>query len=197
MWLRAVPMLLIATTLRAADPLAWGQTLSIEHLAANERVLIAYSAVTPMQGGHLERLYQIDGGDKVRFTISDLRGPPTPQGWFGYGKQKTLLAGAKLRSSQAFGLDCFLLFLRRRYGQTGTDFESRTIVGYYRDGKEIGEERFHDGEGEFAGMTLKNGEAVVDTTDLCPKEFPREVYKAIIAPYALERSLLAAPVPVH
>jgi len=157
-----------------------GETLSIARLRTNERVAIVYRSVGCFH--HTERLYQINGGDRRQFGAAELRLAQTEPA--DNLVKNHLLGTVNLTKDEELGLDSYLHFLRRGYegGCTTTD---AILVGYYRDGKKIGEERFIDATGAMSQFHIEKGK--VSMSDLNPfPNFPAEVFKEIVPPWLIE-----------
>jgi hypothetical protein len=161
---------------------AEGETLSFAKLVPGERIAIAYRSAGCFHDR--ERLYQVDGGP-LRFAAAPLR---TDESSAGRRADPELFA--RLRDEEARGLDAWLMFLRQRIGG-GCTTQDYFVVGYYRNGEKIGEERFHDGTCILSGFHWEKGRVVVPAGDR-PVDFLPEWFRLIVPPRVIEQRLEAA-----
>ncbi|HEX2854629.1 MAG TPA: hypothetical protein VHO24_15465 [Opitutaceae bacterium] len=169
-------------TVGTPRPVATGEKLWIVNLRPSERVAIVFRSTGCEH--EIERLYQIQGGETLRFAAKDLKPDPAA----GASADEPLLG--KLNEAEAAGLDSYLVFLRHGFPGGCTSIDS-VVVGYYRDGKKIGEERFQDGSCLLSGFRWEKGKVVAPEQDFGSR-FPRETYRSIVPPRLIEERLLKA-----
>ncbi len=165
-----------------------GQSLSIQELSDDEMVVIVYRSYG--WKGTSDSLYQISGGPIAQFMAKS----SSPD-----EEEKTAVAVMhdSLTDTERVGLDSYLLYLR--HGPLGSVHrQADIIVGYYRDGIKLGEERFRDDSGVLYEITIKDGVLHGPEDDWRrPESFPPSVYREIIHPAAIERKLKEANQPVE
>jgi hypothetical protein len=161
-----------------AGSIAAAETLSFANLKPNEKIVIVYRS----QGcfHHVETMYQAESGKKFRLGI--VENPTARKTGRSADGDREAVGTTELTSDDRFGLDCYLLFLRRGFkgGCTTTD---QLVVGYYRDGLKIGEERFVDSTCAIRGEILPDGRIV--QKDTYGGDFPKEVFQAIVPPWMI------------
>lgn len=159
-------------------PAAEGEKLSIARLGPTESVAIVYRSTGCFHQS--ERLYQI-AADPLRFSTKVINPRPDTE------NAEDPLPPGKLSDAEAAGLDSYLHFLRYKLsgGCTTTDV---IVVGYYRDGKKVGEERFVDRTCQLSGFRRENGKVVARLED-CGRDFPLEVFRSIVPPWLIEERL--------
>lgn len=173
-------LLIVSLSLFLAAPLA-AESLSIAKLARNESIILVYSRTDGPR--YIERLYEIK-----------VNGPAT---YFGAVERQNKVNGKRvnaevnrtigttyLTSTESFGLDAYLLYLRHGYPGTCSMTDLFTI-GYYRDGKQIGEERFSDATCRTANFRLEEDKVIADEKTI-PADFPAALYRAMIPPRLIE-----------
>jgi hypothetical protein len=160
-----------------------GETLPIATLKGNELVVVAYRSVGCFH--YRERLYQVAGGNARQFLAAKLWQGQVEEGEVVPGER--VIGTKKLSRDEEIGLDSYLLFLRRDYDGACTT-EDEIVVGYYRDGRKIGEERFQDATCAMMFFSLER-DRVVAQEDRCPPGFPKEVYLEIVPPWFIEKRL--------
>jgi hypothetical protein len=97
----------------------------------------------------------------------------------------------KMSRAEEIGLDSYLLFLRRDFEGACTT-EDEIVVGYYRDGKKVGEERFRDATCGVQDFSLM-GNRVIARDERCPPGFPIEIYREIVPPWLIEQRVRKSP----
>ncbi len=159
------------------------ETLSFANLKPNEKIVIVYRS----QGcfHHVETLYQAEI-EKKKAYLGIVENPTAPKRGKATDGDQEAVGSVELTSDDIFGLDCYLLFLRRGFegGCTTTD---HLVVGYYRNGLKIGEERFVDGTCAVRGEILPDGRIVQN--DNYGGDFPKEVFQAIVPPWMIARRM--------
>jgi len=156
-----------------------GVVLSVQALQASERILMVVQ--TAWREEKSARLYQFEGGESVRIGVKQLN--PSS---LSADKSAPMLTG-RLSRDEVFGLDAYLLFLRRGFPGGGHAIDC-VVVGYYRDGAKIGEERFQDATGICHFIRWQNG-GVSRTEEESIGDFPSEVLREIIPPRVIEDRL--------
>jgi hypothetical protein len=96
------------------------------------------------------------------------------------------LGDAKLSADDIFGLEAYVVYLR-----LGPPIQSETkdevLIGYYRDGRKIGEEKFEDKSGLLSGEILEDGRIVQFAA--APEGVPANLFSEIVAPWMLAHRL--------
>lgn len=164
-----------------------GQALSVRELSDEEMVVIVYRRYRWEETG--ESLYQISGGPIAQFMAKS----STPGE---DGQVVDSVVHDRLTEAERVGIDSYLLFLRHApHGSIHR--EDDVVVGYYRGGVKIGEERFRDGSRVLYDITIEDGVLHGPEEDWGrPESFPPSVYHEIIHPVAIERKLKEANQPV-
>lgn len=164
-----------------------GRTLAVQTLAPGEKILIVIHRIWGEPG--VDRQYQVEGGSPLRLAVRpvDLTQPPAA------ARAHAPLVG-NLNAEESFGLDAWLLFLRRHGNLTGTHENDEIVVGYYRAGAKIGEERFRLSRGFFSGIQWEKGKIIRPPNDdrySTRGDFPAEVLRQLVPPTAIEQRLKA------
>jgi len=185
----------LAGTNLSAPPVAAsqppGEVLSFGRLQENEKVVLVTTASRRVDGA--DRVFRIEGGPSVRIAIRNLA-PPAP----GPTPLPAPVAGTLSREECA-GLDAYLLFNRHhpRLGRPVSHRPDGLVVGYYRDGRKIGEERFTPVSDLFPKLRLEQGRIVFPAESPTVGDFPPEVFREIVTPefveYRLREAGRAAP----
>jgi hypothetical protein len=178
-------MVVVALALPAA---LRAESLSIAKLQANESVVLVFRSAGCFH--YVARFYEIRGGTSPTFGVVEhdtWRGRDEPR----RGVDKTLGVGPLLKE-EGVGLDAYLLFLR--HGAPG-GCTTRDVIdlGYYRDGKLIGEEKLVDGSCAVRGFELKDGRIVRSADaelERTPTDFPKAVFSEITPPWLIEERIV-------
>jgi hypothetical protein len=151
-----------------------GDSLSVARLSETERIVIAARPYSHQNVGHL---YQIDGGSIRRFGSKDL-----------FSKEVAPSIAGKLTEAECVGLDAFLMFLRHVavFRSIGGD---DIVVGYYRSGRKIGEERFREHLDYLSNCVDEARRFGPERFVGCPEDFPIEVFREIVVPFDIERRI--------
>jgi len=168
------------TTSSTPAPTMDGVALPIAALQESERVLLVVQSYWREEKA--ARQYQIEGGPFLRVGIKQLN--PSSLS----AEKSAPIVSGRISREEAVGLDAYLLYLRR--GFSGSHGSDHVVVGYYRDGTKIGEERFTDATGILRFIRWQNG-GVSRPSDISINNFPDEVFREIITPRVIEERLKA------
>jgi hypothetical protein len=175
---------IILLTVWFMSSVASAEILSFVKLKPEEMVVIVYRSVGCFHT--INRVYQIEGGTPARFSIVERK--TYQRGWrLDDGKNRIIGVG-KLREVEAFGLDAYLLFLRQGFKGDCTTTND-VVVGYYRGGKKMGEERFQDATCSLSSFHWENGRVVASEEEDRPKNFSGDIFKAIVPPRLVEERI--------
>ncbi len=166
-----------------------GEVLSIQRLQDNEKVVLVSTVSRRIDGA--DRVFQIQGGQPARISV---------QGHLQAGGESSpsiAPVSGILNREESVGLDAYLPFTRH-YPGLGLPVSHRPdelLVGYYRDGRKIGEEKFTPISDIFPKPRLEQGKLLPPEDTSTVGTFPPEVFREIITPEFVEYRLREAPVP--
>lgn len=177
---------LLILVLAGAAPISAGETLSFRSLKPNEWIVMYYRA--EWDRGGIELVLQTEVGDRSRLKV--IANPSSGKiGLMDLGHREDL-GTTTLSTGDLFGLDCYLIFLRRKFsgGCTGREY---TTVQYFRGGTKIGEEQFVDQTCALGRKLLPDGQ-IAQGDDKFEYDFPHELFVAIVTPLMIQRRIVSA-----
>lgn len=181
----SLPALASALALAVAAPLdADAETLSVAKLGVKESIVIVRTATA--DGDRIGRVYLIEA--KGPPTLAAYDQPTWVRGQEKQADARRTIGATYLSPDDVFGLDAWLLFLRRRISGDCPKVEE-IVIGYYRDDKKIGEERFRDASCAMLAFSWFDGKVAVDDTK-ARGDFPVDLFNAIVPPHVLEQRIL-------
>ena len=173
------PTAVVAVNQRRYQPTTEGETFSITKLGPSEQVAIVFRSSGCFH--YTERLYQINGGTPPRFGIKELKLSDA-----GREPSGDVVIGA-LTDQEMLGLEAYLMFLRHGFAAASTTRDN-IVVGYYRAGRKVGEERFRDTTGLASQIYWSEGK-IQRPQEVVIADFPEEVFREIIPPTVIEQRL--------
>jgi len=180
-----VPLLFISLAVGALS--AHGETLTFSDLKANETIVIGYRSTGCFHA--LERQYRVKGGEKLSFAAFEIssfsKGEPSYKG------ETRPIGTRELSNYESFGLDAYLYYLRG-FRDNGCTTVDQIAVGFYRDGKKIGEEQFEDGSCCLSQMHWEANRVVGDE-ERRPENLSLSAYRAIVPPWLIEARITKRP----
>jgi len=181
---------LLFLALVGAAPLSGGETLSFRSLKPNEGIVMYYRA--NWDRGGFDLVLQTEVGDPSRLKV--IANPSEKKsGLMDLGHREDF-GTTTLSPEDRLGLDCYLIFLRRKFPSKGGVSADYTTVQYFRDGTKIGEEQFVDQTFALGQKELPNG-LIVQGEDRFEYDFPHELFVAIVTPLMIQRRISLANQP--
>ena len=181
---------LLILVLAGGAPVFAGEILSFRSLKPNEWIVMYYRA--EWDRGGVELALQTEFGDQTRMKV--IANPSEKKiGLMDLGHREDL-GMTTLSTEDLLGLDCYLIFLRRKFPSRSRSAEY-TTVQYFRDGTKIGEEQFVDQTMALGQNELPDGR-IVQGEDKFEYDFPHELFVAIVTPLMIQRKMMLAKPPL-
>ena len=189
---RSVMRFIVLIGILAFSARVSAEILSFVDLKSNESIIVFIKSDGIQQP--TQTMYQVYGGKKPMVNIVE---NPTKkvEGLSQEGMRQTL-GDERLSADDLFGLDAYLVFLRLG-PPVRSEKTDEVLVGYYRDGGKIGEERFEDKSALLSGEIREDGRIVQFAE--APAGVPPALFAEIVAPWMLTHRMhgrIGAVVPL-